>query len=642
MGAGSYYVGALVATGQITISINPKSPSSTTQNPQTDTKVISSPPETPIQSTPLFTGTVKRLTEDLGFFQTDPQEKRESSYYEAGVYASGPYKGYRRIIGIKEPYGPGDIVKYVFAEKNGIVVLDDPDNYTKLPKDYWRNPYSSDIIESKITKTDSLPTEHQQIIPLNKQYALFMNGPKTDTINTGRKDTNGYDIYEPILIVDFSSFKTLSSNNKNLSFYAIPHNKEEYYPQMKDAEKQIVDAKNTFFETTTDVVVVDSTGLAYSYTLALTNQTTSYASLYQDYLQKDAQYMKDIKNNVPSPVYPQMVEKPGIRFIKKDIDASVPTYNSYDKAIPQACGIDSNTFVIKGVTNSDLQKIGAANFIDIYALTDKNHPLYKAAFNNKITDYFKDSNPDVQKPTYDNYFARYPLFFIKDFWGRWAVLGEYDYLLAGGCGKPVIYLYPEDPTDVNVSFESQMQLTTSIPTYANGWYVKAYPDGTLVDLKLQATDCNAIDVLQKGSEYAKKACVNNTYPYLYWAGQSLEKKYPKITEGWIVEKKNLLQFMNTTLTTIGLTEKEKNDMMEYWMPEMLGKNTPYYRISFLQTQDMNKLAPMHISPQPDSVYRIFLDYIPLVSAPNYILQPKKLEPIVRKGFTVVEWGGLKK
>lgn len=220
-------------------------------------------------------------------------------------------------------------------------------------------------------------------------------------------------------------------------------------------------------------------------------------------------------------------------------------------------------------------------------------------------------------------------------------MGEFDIKLPGGCGKPVIYLYPKEPTKVSVKFQTPPEFTVDIPPYADFWQVLAQPDGSLTNLKPELTDCRQIDFSKKGSEYAKEACEKNIYPYLYWAGNVNSKDYPTIDGGWIVGKNDLSMFLDSKLTEVGLNEKEKNDFMSYWLPDMMIKNAPYYRISFLQTNDLNFLFPMTVSPNPDTIFRIFLDYVPLVDKPQNLPKPQVLNKLVRNGFTLVEWGGLK-
>ena len=45
--------------------------------------------------------------------------------------------------------------------------------------------------------------------------------------------------------------------------------------------------------------------------------------------------------------------------------------------------------------------------------------------------------------------------------------------------KPVIYLYPEEETEVTVRLDRDGELTAAWPAYEDGWRVTARPDVTL-------------------------------------------------------------------------------------------------------------------------------------------------------------------
>ena len=47
--------------------------------------------------------------------------------------------------------------------------------------------------------------------------------------------------------------------------------------------------------------------------------------------------------------------------------------------------------------------------------------------------------------------------------------------------------------------------------------------------------------------------------------------------------------------------------------------------------------PLEISPQPDSIIRVFMDYKPLNK--KIKVKEQSLTTQDRNGFTVVEWGG---
>lgn len=176
--------------------------------------------------------------------------------------------------------------------------------------------------------------------------------------------------------------------------------------------------------------------------------------------------------------------------------------------------------------------------------------------------------------------------------------------------KPVIYLYPEEKTEVSVSvdFPNGGGLTCTYPEYGEGWRVTALPDGTLTD--------------ESGNEYY---C-------LYWEGAGLPLSDPG--EGWCVPGEDTAGFLREKLLEIGLTAREANEMIIYWLP-ILQKN-PYNLISF-HFEDYDRAAPLTVSPQPDTMIRVFMTYTPLAEPTEPV--PQNLPRYERKGFTLVEWGG---
>ena len=175
----------------------------------------------------------------------------------------------------------------------------------------------------------------------------------------------------------------------------------------------------------------------------------------------------------------------------------------------------------------------------------------------------------------------------------------------------------------------------------NGWKVFANPNGELKDLN-KFKECNDYEVNVFGHEYAKGACEKNAYPYLYWSGDRMGYSYETPNEGWYVAKRDLGSFMKHKLGELGLSHGESYDMREYWIPYLTKKNAPFYRISFLQTEEVNSLFPISVSPRPDTSIRIFIHWEALSGKPESEIPPQTLYKTDRKGFTLVEWGGLKK
>ena len=174
--------------------------------------------------------------------------------------------------------------------------------------------------------------------------------------------------------------------------------------------------------------------------------------------------------------------------------------------------------------------------------------------------------------------------------------------------KPVIYLYPEQETDVRVTLDLAGELTCAYPAYGDGWSVRAAPDGTLTDEDGQ------------------------TYRYLYWEGTS-GTDYDFST-GFCVSGEDTAAFLENALTQLGLNREEANEFIIYWLPLM--QENAYNLIAF-QHEAYTKSARLTITPEPDTLIRVFMAFKPL-SAPVEIA-PQTLTAPARTGFTAVEWGG---
>ena len=175
-------------------------------------------------------------------------------------------------------------------------------------------------------------------------------------------------------------------------------------------------------------------------------------------------------------------------------------------------------------------------------------------------------------------------------------------------GKPVIYLYPEEVTDCTVTVDYS-PFTYTYPTYNDGWEVTAYPDGRLI---------NKAD----GTEHY----------YLFWEGGA--RPLWEFESGFVVKGSDTEAFLREKLAYLGLTPREYNDFITYWVPKM--QNSPYNLITFAEEQ-YEELAPLTVTPKPDSVVRVHMVYLPLEQPIE--IPEQELTPMERTGFTVVEWGG---
>ena len=95
------------------------------------------------------------------------------------------------------------------------------------------------------------------------------------------------------------------------------------------------------------------------------------------------------------------------------------------------------------------------------------------------------------------------------------------------------------------------------------------------------------------------------------------------------------EFLQTTLAKLGLIPREYNEFIVYWLPKM--EHNPYNFVQFVG-KEYQSAAPLTIEPKPDSVLRVFMAFKPLDSYKQ--VAPQTIQPFERKGFTVVEWGGM--
>ena len=175
--------------------------------------------------------------------------------------------------------------------------------------------------------------------------------------------------------------------------------------------------------------------------------------------------------------------------------------------------------------------------------------------------------------------------------------------------KPVIYLYPEKEAEVNVRLDYDGELTCTYPAYGeDGWTVTAAPDGTLTDKSGQ------------------------TYNYLYWEGVS--NGDCDFSRGFCVPGENTAAFLEESLEKLGLTRREANEFIVYWLPRM--EANAFNLIAF-QFDDYASRARLTITPQPDSLLRVFMAWRPLAEPVE--IPEQDLPAFQRTGFAAVEWGG---
>ncbi|MGV3611848.1 MAG: hypothetical protein ACO1N0_12910 [Fluviicola sp.] len=177
--------------------------------------------------------------------------------------------------------------------------------------------------------------------------------------------------------------------------------------------------------------------------------------------------------------------------------------------------------------------------------------------------------------------------------------------------KPVIYL--QSPVKLNFSIRVKPTdgFTFTYPVYKDLW------EGTL-------DPTGEIEINQQ------------KYPYLFWdAKQKFTAK--SHTNGYHIQKKEVVPFLEEQLSTAGLTSTEKTDFITFWGPRLTQYESVF--IQFYLQEDCNQFASLECEPKPTAINRLYIAF----SEWNDKLEPfthqAQLPAFKREGFNVLEWGG---
>lgn len=177
--------------------------------------------------------------------------------------------------------------------------------------------------------------------------------------------------------------------------------------------------------------------------------------------------------------------------------------------------------------------------------------------------------------------------------------------------KPVIYLYPEEKTDITVKVKPSGSFSFTYPAYNDGWHVTAYPDGTIT---------------HKGEDFN----------YLFWEGtQKVDPAKINYKSGYIIDGDKVTSFLEEILNKANFTAIERADFITYWAPRMIGNDRMF--IQFVQDKDCIQYASLNVTPKPKNLHRFYMIWTPIDEA--FKIGPQIIQPIKRDGFTVLEWGG---
>ena len=179
--------------------------------------------------------------------------------------------------------------------------------------------------------------------------------------------------------------------------------------------------------------------------------------------------------------------------------------------------------------------------------------------------------------------------------------------------KPIIYLYPEVKTEINVKLGYPENITCSYPKYPNGgWKVEAEPNADLNYIKNQ----------------------RELYSLYYENKTKIDFKVEN--EGFIVKSEDTAQFLEEKLEILGLNSKEAEEFIIYWLPRLEESNYNYIR--FATEKEIEENMPLNINPVPDTTIRVLMTYKGLEEPIQ--INEQELSTPKRTGYIAVEWGGV--
>jgi len=176
--------------------------------------------------------------------------------------------------------------------------------------------------------------------------------------------------------------------------------------------------------------------------------------------------------------------------------------------------------------------------------------------------------------------------------------------------KPMIYLYPNNPTKVSVKLGEEIRWTATYPKMVNGgWDVEATSSGEFTDL-------------HSGKQYYG----------IFWDAQYW--KHPAQDSGFMASSDRFPEILDSLLELKGLNFKEREECVTFWLSKV--SEHPWVKISF-HDESFSTAHPVSIHPNPKTFIRVFLVFTPLNSYQE--IPPQRIQPQLRLGFTAVEWGG---
>lgn len=286
---------------------------------------------------------------------------------------------------------------------------------------------------------------------------------------------------------------------------------------------------------------------------------------------------------------------------------------TYQPHFRMTCGApELVNVVVDDVPRDQLVQIGTAKDIPLYGLPAE-HPYHERFFREEVRGPHGEKverTPEETSAGTKEMLAKLPYFFVEDSFGRLVQMTR-DGVDNPSLCEPVLYLYPPSPTPVRVEV-GRVSITKSRPMAdGNAWSYVAEPDGRV-------------------------RVAEGRLPFLFWEGEGAAFPFPE--RGAVVARDDVGAYLRDALVRHGLAGREVTDFLDAWLPRMLRHE--HVAIAFHERAFIDELSPLSITPAPDRVLRVLMDWRPAKAGETLPPAPLPSSPPARSGYVAVEWGGV--
>ncbi|PNH08295.1 Mitogen-activated protein kinase kinase 2 [Tetrabaena socialis] len=250
-------------------------------------------------------------------------------------------------------------------------------------------------------------------------------------------------------------------------------------------------------------------------------------------------------------------------------------------------------------------------------------------------------------------------------------------------GKPVICIWPAQPTDVVVRLQlSEHWAFSSLvprPDCTDGvqggrsaeWAVRAQPDGTLVHPFSGGREYSYLFCMRHGGDTEPSTALEGVggMALLYQGSSSPTLPAPPTTShpgpriqglgptpldlplhdftaahSFCVAGRHVETWLYEALAAFGVPVRERTDFLTFWLPHMEG--AAWLLIAFADPADYQAAAELQVVPVPDVLLRLFMLFerlpMPVVVHGCLAAEVERVGMLRREGaaLAVLEWGGM--